>query len=99
MHGLVKTIWKLLQIQAIQLGQDGDEAVWNLYGIRLVSHLFYLDIIITFCLISRKKHRLSVDTDFQCVSFFTVQVIKHWHRLPAEVAQSLSLEISKPDFM
>ncbi|NXJ99967.1 FOCAD protein, partial [Corythaixoides concolor] len=36
-HGLVKTIWKLLQIQAIQLGKDGDEAVWNLYGIRLVS--------------------------------------------------------------
>uniref|UniRef100_A0A8B9CMG3 Focadhesin n=1 Tax=Anser brachyrhynchus TaxID=132585 RepID=A0A8B9CMG3_9AVES len=34
-HGLVKTIWKLLQIQAVQLGRDGDEAVQNLYEIRL----------------------------------------------------------------
>lgn len=54
-HGLVRTIWKLLQIQAIQLGKDGDEAVWNLYGIRLVSHWFYLDTVITFCLISSKN--------------------------------------------
>ncbi|KAM7076918.1 focadhesin isoform 1-T2 [Ciconia maguari] len=37
-HGLVKTIWKLLQIQAIQLGKDGDEAVRNLYGIRSTPH-------------------------------------------------------------
>ncbi|XP_009469281.1 PREDICTED: focadhesin isoform X2 [Nipponia nippon] len=37
-HGLVKTIWKLLQIQAIQLGKDGDEPVWNLYGIRNTPH-------------------------------------------------------------
>ncbi|XP_074993974.1 focadhesin isoform X5 [Calonectris borealis] len=37
-HGLVKTIWKLLQIQAIQLGKDGDKAVWNLYGIRNTPH-------------------------------------------------------------
>ncbi|XP_074877858.1 focadhesin isoform X2 [Buteo buteo] len=37
-HGLVRTIWKLLQIQAIQLGKDGDEAVWNLYGIRNAPH-------------------------------------------------------------
>ncbi|KFM04188.1 Focadhesin [Aptenodytes forsteri] len=37
-HGLVKTIWKLLQIQAIQLGKDGDEAVRNLYGIRNTPH-------------------------------------------------------------
>lgn len=54
-HGLVRTIWKLLQIQAVQLGKDGDEAAWNLYGIRLVSHWFYLDTVITFCLISRKN--------------------------------------------
>ncbi|XP_062480048.1 focadhesin [Pezoporus occidentalis] len=37
-HGLVKTILKLLQIQAIQLGEDGNEAVWNLYGIRNNPH-------------------------------------------------------------
>ncbi|KAM6363716.1 focadhesin isoform 1-T2 [Pluvialis apricaria] len=37
-HGLVKTIWKLLQIQAIQLEKDGDDAVWNLYGIRTTPH-------------------------------------------------------------
>ncbi|XP_050768878.1 focadhesin [Gymnogyps californianus] len=37
-HGLVKTIWKLLQIQAVQLGKDGDEAVQNLYGIRNTPH-------------------------------------------------------------
>ncbi|XP_074935354.1 focadhesin [Phalacrocorax aristotelis] len=37
-HGLVKTISKLLQIQAIELGKDGDEAVWNLYGIRNTPH-------------------------------------------------------------
>ncbi|XP_054253449.1 focadhesin isoform X3 [Indicator indicator] len=37
-HGLIKTIWKLLQIQAVQLGKDEDEAVWNLYGIRIAPH-------------------------------------------------------------
>ncbi|XP_042660532.1 focadhesin isoform X2 [Tyto alba] len=37
-HGLVKTIWKLLQIQAAQLEKDGDEAVRNLYGIRNTPH-------------------------------------------------------------
>uniref|UniRef100_A0A8C3JAC8 Focadhesin n=1 Tax=Calidris pygmaea TaxID=425635 RepID=A0A8C3JAC8_9CHAR len=37
-HGLVKTIWKLLQIQAIQLEKDGDKDVWNLYGIRSAPH-------------------------------------------------------------
>ncbi|XP_054665366.1 focadhesin isoform X2 [Grus americana] len=37
-HGLVKTILKLLQIQAIELGRDGDEAVRNLYGIRSTPH-------------------------------------------------------------
>ncbi|KAM4639152.1 focadhesin isoform 3-T3 [Amazona ochrocephala] len=37
-HGLVKTILKLLQIQAIQLGEDGNEAVQNLYGIRVNPH-------------------------------------------------------------
>uniref|UniRef100_A0A8B9GT48 Focadhesin n=1 Tax=Amazona collaria TaxID=241587 RepID=A0A8B9GT48_9PSIT len=37
-HGLVKTILKLLQIQAIQLGEDGNEAVQNLYGIRINPH-------------------------------------------------------------
>uniref|UniRef100_A0A8C4XNL7 Focadhesin n=1 Tax=Falco tinnunculus TaxID=100819 RepID=A0A8C4XNL7_FALTI len=37
-HGLVKTIWKLLHIQAVQLGKDGDEAIWNLYGIRSTPH-------------------------------------------------------------
>ncbi|XP_071436202.1 focadhesin isoform X1 [Pithys albifrons albifrons] len=37
-HGLVKTICKLLQIQAVQLGEDGDESVWNLYGIRNSPH-------------------------------------------------------------
>ncbi|KAM8984667.1 focadhesin isoform 1-T3 [Ara ararauna] len=37
-HGLVKTILKLLQIQAIQLGEDGNEAVRNLYGIRNNPH-------------------------------------------------------------
>lgn len=54
-HGLVKTVWKLLRIQAIQLGKDGDEAVWNLYGIRSVSRRFYLYTITTFRLISRKS--------------------------------------------
>ncbi|KAK2524021.1 focadhesin [Columba livia] len=39
-HGLVKTVRKLLRIQAIQLGKDGDEAVWNLYGIRNTPHPF-----------------------------------------------------------
>ncbi|NWR77314.1 FOCAD protein, partial [Centropus unirufus] len=39
-HGLVKTIWKLLQIQAVQLGKDGEEEVWNLYGIRNNPHPF-----------------------------------------------------------
>ncbi|KAM6034685.1 focadhesin isoform 2-T3 [Chlamydotis macqueenii] len=37
-HGLLKTICKLLQIQAVQLGKDGDEAVRNLYGIRNTPH-------------------------------------------------------------
>ncbi|XP_062455622.1 focadhesin isoform X3 [Rhea pennata] len=37
-HGLIKTIWKLLQMQALQLGKDGDEAVWNLYAIRNTPH-------------------------------------------------------------
>ncbi|XP_066195236.1 focadhesin isoform X2 [Sylvia atricapilla] len=37
-HGLVKTICKLIQIQAIQLGEDGDESVWSLYGIRTTPH-------------------------------------------------------------
>uniref|UniRef100_A0A669QDY8 Focadhesin n=1 Tax=Phasianus colchicus TaxID=9054 RepID=A0A669QDY8_PHACC len=37
-HGLIKTIWKLLQIQATQLGRDGNEAVQNLYGIRNNPH-------------------------------------------------------------
>ncbi|XP_033367267.1 focadhesin isoform X3 [Parus major] len=37
-HGLVKTICKLIQIQAIQLGKDGDESVWSLYGIRSTPH-------------------------------------------------------------
>ncbi|KAM4878761.1 focadhesin isoform 2-T3 [Sylvia borin] len=37
-HGLVKTICKLIQIQAIQLGEDGDESVWSLYGIRTSPH-------------------------------------------------------------
>ncbi|NWQ77385.1 FOCAD protein, partial [Columbina picui] len=39
-HGLVKTIRKLLRMQAIQLGKDGDKAVWNLYGIRSTPHPF-----------------------------------------------------------
>ncbi|XP_071588266.1 focadhesin isoform X2 [Heliangelus exortis] len=39
-HGLVKTISKLLQIQALKLEKDGDEAVWNLYGIRNTPHPF-----------------------------------------------------------
>lgn len=39
-HGLVKTVWKLLQIQAVQRGREGDEAIQNLYGVRLVSHWF-----------------------------------------------------------
>ncbi|NXW86820.1 FOCAD protein, partial [Alopecoenas beccarii] len=39
-HGLVKTVRKLLRIQAIQLGKDGDEAVWNLYRIRNTPHPF-----------------------------------------------------------
>ncbi|XP_014808099.1 PREDICTED: focadhesin [Calidris pugnax] len=37
-HGLVKAIWKLLQIQSIQLEKDGDKDVWNLYGIRSTPH-------------------------------------------------------------
>ncbi|XP_005490993.1 focadhesin isoform X3 [Zonotrichia albicollis] len=37
-HGLVKTICKLIQIQAVQLGKDGDESVWSLYGIRSTPH-------------------------------------------------------------
>ncbi|NXM42399.1 FOCAD protein, partial [Gymnorhina tibicen] len=37
-HGLVKTICKLIQIQAIQLGKDEDESVWSLYGIRNIPH-------------------------------------------------------------
>ncbi|NWS27193.1 FOCAD protein, partial [Polioptila caerulea] len=37
-HGLVKTICKLIQIQAIQLGKDGDVSVWSLYGIRNIPH-------------------------------------------------------------
>uniref|UniRef100_A0A8C0FNP3 Focadhesin n=1 Tax=Bubo bubo TaxID=30461 RepID=A0A8C0FNP3_BUBBB len=37
-HGLVKTIRKLLQIQATQLEKDGYEAVQNLYGIRNTPH-------------------------------------------------------------
>ncbi|NWS83492.1 FOCAD protein, partial [Toxostoma redivivum] len=37
-HGLVKTVCKLIQIQAIQLGKDGDESVWSLYGIRSTPH-------------------------------------------------------------
>ncbi|KAM6230125.1 focadhesin [Porphyrio hochstetteri] len=37
-HGLVKTILKLIQIQAVQLGKDGDVAVQNLYGIRNALH-------------------------------------------------------------
>lgn len=37
-HGLVKTICKLIQIQAIQLGKDGDESAWSVYGIRNTPH-------------------------------------------------------------
>uniref|UniRef100_A0A493T3U9 Focadhesin n=1 Tax=Anas platyrhynchos platyrhynchos TaxID=8840 RepID=A0A493T3U9_ANAPP len=37
-HGLVKTVWKLLQIQAVQRGREGDEAVQKLYGIRNSPH-------------------------------------------------------------
>ncbi|KFQ33778.1 Focadhesin, partial [Merops nubicus] len=37
-HGLVKTIWKLLQMQAVELGRGGNEAVSNLYGIRNTPH-------------------------------------------------------------
>ncbi|KAM8793170.1 focadhesin [Eudromia elegans] len=37
-HGLVKTIRKLLQMQVVQLGEDGDEAVWNLYAVRNTPH-------------------------------------------------------------
>ncbi|NXN81935.1 FOCAD protein, partial [Bombycilla garrulus] len=37
-HGLVKTICKLMQIQAIELRKDGDESVWRLYGIRSSPH-------------------------------------------------------------
>ncbi|XP_026722045.1 focadhesin [Athene cunicularia] len=37
-HGLVKTIRKLLQIQATQLGKGGDDVVQNLYGIRNTPH-------------------------------------------------------------
>ncbi|KAM7023536.1 focadhesin [Acridotheres tristis] len=37
-HGLVKAMCKLIQIQAIQLGKDGDESVWSLYGIRSTPH-------------------------------------------------------------
>ncbi|XP_010078459.1 PREDICTED: focadhesin-like, partial [Pterocles gutturalis] len=37
-HGLIKTIWKLLQIQAIQLGKDGNETAQSLYGIRNTPH-------------------------------------------------------------
>ncbi|XP_051498535.1 focadhesin [Apus apus] len=39
-HGLVKTISKLLKYQALQLGKDGDEAIQNLYGIRNTPHPF-----------------------------------------------------------
>uniref|UniRef100_A0A8U8C803 FOCAD protein n=1 Tax=Geospiza parvula TaxID=87175 RepID=A0A8U8C803_GEOPR len=37
-HGLVKTICKLIQIQAVQLRKDGDHFVWSLYGIRSTPH-------------------------------------------------------------
>ncbi|NXF86617.1 FOCAD protein, partial [Eubucco bourcierii] len=37
-HGLIKTIWKLLEIQAARLGSDQDESVRNLYGIRITPH-------------------------------------------------------------
>ncbi|XP_002191837.3 focadhesin [Taeniopygia guttata] len=37
-HGLVKTICKLIQIQAVHLGKDEDKYFWNLYGIRNTPH-------------------------------------------------------------
>uniref|UniRef100_A0A8C3I2T7 Focadhesin n=1 Tax=Chrysemys picta bellii TaxID=8478 RepID=A0A8C3I2T7_CHRPI len=37
-HGLVKIIGKLLQMQAITVGKNGDEAVWDLYSIRYPPH-------------------------------------------------------------
>ncbi|XP_030423608.1 focadhesin isoform X4 [Gopherus evgoodei] len=37
-HGLVKIIGKLLQMQAITVGKSGDEAVWDLYAIRYPPH-------------------------------------------------------------
>lgn len=77
MHGLVKIICKLIQIQAIQLGKDRDESVWSLYGIRLVSHSLYLETIITFCLIFRKKKRNYVNTGFQSYSFLCVLLYSH----------------------
>ncbi|NXG65496.1 FOCAD protein, partial [Hemiprocne comata] len=39
-HGLVKTISKLLKIQALQLAKEGHEAIQNLYGIRNTPHPF-----------------------------------------------------------
>lgn len=78
MHGLVKTICKLIQIQAIQLGKDGDESVWSLYGIRLVLHSFYLETIITFCLISRKKKKeIKLIVDFCLTLFLCVLLCSH----------------------
>ncbi|XP_006034647.1 focadhesin isoform X2 [Alligator sinensis] len=37
-HGLIKTIGKLLQMQALTVGKNGDEAVRNLYAIRNPPH-------------------------------------------------------------
>ncbi|XP_053787583.1 focadhesin isoform X1 [Vidua chalybeata] len=37
-HGLVKAICKLIQIQAVQLEKDGEKSDWSLYGIRSTPH-------------------------------------------------------------
>lgn len=71
-HGLIKIIWKLLEIQAVQLGSDEDEAVWNLYGIRLASRWFCLDNITTGFFIFRKRDGLNVDVSFLSVFFFVL---------------------------
>ncbi|XP_075787600.1 focadhesin [Pelodiscus sinensis] len=37
-HGLIKIIGKLVQMQALTVGKNGDEAVWDLYAIRYPPH-------------------------------------------------------------
>ena len=53
-----------------------------------VKHLFYEDKLRVLGLFSLERRRLQGE-------FVTIRVLRHWHRLPREVADTPSLKILK----